>query len=198
MIDNEPASPRLPHATSRLRLRAWRPEDHAVLHAILSDRETMRFWPSPFTPEQTQAWIERSLATLAERGYARYAVELAEDATVIGDCGLIRTTCDGDEVNDIGYIIHHPWQGRGYATEASRAVLRHAFETLGLDAVHANMAHDNDRSRHVAVKLGMRHLRRFHNERNRMILTDLFAITRSEWEAAAAAAAESGSPDGEH
>ncbi len=99
---------------------------------------------------------------------------LKEDGRVIGDCGIFRTVVDNQEVNDLGYIIHHEFWGRGLATEGASSMLTHAFTTLKLDVIHANMAHDHIASRRVAEKIGMRFVREFVNGRNRGIRTLLF------------------------
>lgn len=166
--------------TERLRLRPYTTEDLDALAAIVGDPITMSFWPQPFTRENTSAWIERSLSSYRTHGFGRWPVILREEGRMVGDCGLFRSTVNGHEVNDLGYILHHPWWRRGYAIEAARAVVRHAFDVLGLDAIHANMAHDNERSRLVAERLGMTKVEEFDNERNRGIRTLLYELRRNE------------------
>jgi RimJ/RimL family protein N-acetyltransferase len=166
--------------TPNLLLREVSIDDLDALHSILSDAETMSFWPRPFTRDETLAWIERSIASYADHGFGRYAVVLKESGEIIGDCGIIRTTVNGTPANDIGYIIHRDHWGNGYATEAARAVMEHAFTTLGLDTLLANMAHDNHPSRRVAEKLGMTKIGEFNNERNRGILTNLYVMEGPE------------------
>lgn len=162
--------------TARLRLRQHQPANHAALHAILSDPVTMQFWPAPFTPEQTQGWIERQVASYAARGYGRWAVERAADGTLIGDVGLALAQVNGRDEIDVGYIIHHPFWRQGYALEAARAALEFARAQPGITRVVANMAHDHHGSRRVAERLGMRYEGEFANARNRGIRTLLFAI----------------------
>ena len=59
---------------------------------------------------------------------------------------------------EFGYWIAREHWGQGYATEAARPVLDHAFETLNLPRVVANIFAGNDASIKVAEKLGMRFL----------------------------------------
>lgn len=167
--------------TERLILRPYMPEDLDLLASILGDAVTMAFWPQPFTREQTLAWMERSLASYAEHGFGRWLVIERERGTAIGTSGLMRATVNGREVNDIGYIIHHPWWRKGYATEAARGVMEYAFGPLGLEMVHANMAFDHHGSQRVAELLGMRRIAEFSNERNRGIRTFVYEIGRGEW-----------------
>lgn len=163
--------------SERLWLRLLEPGDAGALGAIQSDPMTMGFWPRPFTAEETGAWIERTRDCHARYGFGRYAMLLKETGALIGDCGLMRTTVNGTEVNDIGYILHHPYWGTGLATEAAAAVRDHSFQTLGLAALHANMPHDHHASRRVAEKIGMTKISEFFNERNRGIRTLLFELT---------------------
>ena len=87
--------------TTRLRLRQHQPANHAALHAILSDPVTMQFWPAPFTPEQTQGWIERQVASYAARGYGRWAVERAADgALIVGGFAVLLVFCTATMVVD--------------------------------------------------------------------------------------------------
>ncbi len=57
---------------------------------------------------------------------------------------------------EIGYYLKHSAWGRGYATEASRRLLRFAFEDGGLHEVVATFDEDNLASRHVLEKVGFR------------------------------------------
>ena len=60
---------------------------------------------------------------------------------------------------EIGYWIGVPFQGRGYTTEATREVIRHAFEELGMTTLWCGYFDGNDPSRRVGEKCGFRHVR---------------------------------------
>jgi RimJ/RimL family protein N-acetyltransferase len=162
--------------TDNLVIRPYQSGDLDRLYVILSDPITMRFWPSPLTLEASQLWIDRSIESYVLHGFGRYVVVHAATGELIGDCGILRSTVAGQVVNDLGYIIHHPHWGHGYATEAARAVKEYAFGTLGLDALHANMPWNHDASRRVAEKIGMRRIQEFDNQRNRNIRTLLYTV----------------------
>jgi RimJ/RimL family protein N-acetyltransferase len=57
---------------------------------------------------------------------------------------------------EIGWVIGRPHQQRGYATEAARALVAHAFETLGAHRVVATCQPQNIASWRIMEKLGMR------------------------------------------
>ncbi len=162
--------------TERLLLTPHSATQLEILHPILTNATTMGFWPRPFTPQEATGWAERAAAHHAEFGFGRMVARLRRTGEVIGDCGIMRTTVNGQAVVDLGYIIHHPHWGHGYATEAATALRDHAFGTLGLQWLHANMAFDHTASRHVAEKIGMVRVDEFLNERNRGIHTFLYAL----------------------
>ncbi len=164
--------------TSRLVMRDYTAADIDMILPILSDPRTMSFWPVPFGREDVERWIGRSIASYQENGFGRRPIFLKESGELIGDCGMMLSMVDGELRNDIGYILHHPYWGRGYAIEASRAVMDDAFTRLGLDDIYANMPCDHDSSRQVAERLGMGRVREFTNTRNRDIRTYLYKIRR--------------------
>jgi RimJ/RimL family protein N-acetyltransferase len=59
-------------------------------------------------------------------------------------------------LGEIGFAFHPDYQGRGYATEAARVVLRFAFEELKLHRVIGRLEARNTASARVLAKLGMR------------------------------------------
>lgn len=163
--------------TERLILRHMTPDDFEALHRVFSDPITMSFWPAPFAEEDTRGWLERALHDYETLGFGHWASILKETGELVGSCGLLHTEVDGRMENDLGYIIHHPHWGNGYATEAAEACKRYAFETLGIRRLAANMPVDHTASARVAEKIGLRLEKTFENPRNRGIETYLYALT---------------------
>jgi RimJ/RimL family protein N-acetyltransferase len=158
----------------RLYTRPYEVSDVDALASILGDPTTMQFWPQPFTKEQTQAWIERSIKSQAENGFARWPVFLKESNLLIGDAGYFKTEVNGQQEMDLGYIIHHPYWGNGYATEIAQALFDYGRNILHLTRVVANMAHNHAASARVAQKIGMQLQTTFINPKNRNIDTLLY------------------------
>jgi RimJ/RimL family protein N-acetyltransferase len=98
--------------------------------------------------------VTRALDGYAGSGFGLYAVALGEDGRLVGDCGLVPRAIAGEDLVEIGWHLARDVWGRGYATEAARAVLVHA-EELGLRRVCSLIVPGNLRSRRVAEKLGM-------------------------------------------
>jgi len=165
--------------TERLEIRTYTPEDLPKLHRLLSDAETMRFWPAPFTTEQSEGWLKRSLANYSQ-GYGRMGMFTRKGGEFVGDVGIMTLEVDDMTENDLGYIVHASHWGKGYGFEAATAVLEYGFQTLGLERICANMPTDHVASRRVAEKLGMTLEKQFLNKRNRNLPTCLYARRRAK------------------
>lgn len=163
--------------TPRTRIRPYRVSDAALITPILSDATTMSFWPRPLDEEAVAEWVERNAESFRETGLGRMLVEFRATGEAIGDCGIVRTEVDGKVEHDLGYIIHHPYWGRGLGTKCARACLEYGLREKGLRRVVANMPHDHPASIRVAESLGMNREHSFANHRNRDILTHLYAYT---------------------
>jgi [ribosomal protein S5]-alanine N-acetyltransferase len=140
--------------TERLYLRELKPEDQDGLHAIFSDEETMRFYPAPFTREQTGQWIQKNQERYRKDGFGLWGVCLKETDELIGDCGLVRQTVDGRTEIEIGYHIHKKYWSRGFATEAAKACKAYGFHQLHFNKLICLIDPKNIPSIRVAEKIG--------------------------------------------
>jgi RimJ/RimL family protein N-acetyltransferase len=146
--------------TERLLLEAWSDRYLDEYLGLLADRDTMRFLNGPRTREQGLGqfnWYERHWRS---SGFGPlWAVE-KEGARWVGLVGLryVEREPLGAEPGDveIGWIVAPSACGRGYATEAARAMRDHAFAGVGLHSIIARMASANGASVRVAEKLAMR------------------------------------------
>ena len=141
--------------TARLRLRPFAGSDADALYALHSNAHVLRYWDSPPWTEPARA--ERFLAScqqLAEEGSgARLAIDRASDAAFLGWCSLSRWNPDHRSAA-LGYCFGEAAWGQGYATEAARAHLQWAFDTLDLNRVQAETDTRNGASARVLEKLG--------------------------------------------
>ena len=171
--------------TERLRLRDWRddPAEVDALHAVLSDPETMKLWPAPFDRDGCATWLANVRQSYEKHGYGRFAVEIHETGQLIGDCGLFPGRIGEWSFVDIGWILHADHHGKGYATEAARAIIDHAFSTLGLTELVAHMAEEHVASRHVAERLGMQFTHAQPYEPNLGKTHTFFRLTPDAWAA---------------
>jgi RimJ/RimL family protein N-acetyltransferase len=147
--------------TERLVLRPWRPAQDAERFAALNaDPAVMRFIPPfrPLTRSESDDLLARLVDHWDRHGYGLWAVDLREDPSpCIGFAGLavpafLPAVLPAVEV---GWRFAPALWGRGLATEAAAAGVRHAREVLGLAAVVSIIDERNAASLRVAEKLGM-------------------------------------------
>ncbi|MGF7032525.1 RimJ/RimL family protein N-acetyltransferase [Paenibacillus mucilaginosus] len=100
--------------TDRLGLRPMVVEDAPSLYSVFSDPEVMRYYPAPFTEEQTGDWIQRNQTRYQRDGLGLWAVCLKETGAVIGDCGLVKQNVEGHSEVEIGYHIRRQSWGMGF------------------------------------------------------------------------------------
>ena len=150
-------SPALTIETARLRLRELRLTDFESVHDYANDPQVIRFMPwGPNTEADTIDFLKRA----AEHAFAhpRLGYELAitvrETSELVGTVGLHIPTESPDEAM-LGYCLARSAWGKGYATEASAAMLDFGFSTLGLESVWAGCDVENSASIRVLEKLGM-------------------------------------------
>ncbi|MEA2221810.1 MAG: hypothetical protein QOH83_186 [Solirubrobacteraceae bacterium] len=144
----------LPIVTARLILRPYQPEDIPQIHAVYyGDEEATRLTGGASTPAQTQTTIERYIDLQQLMGYSFWAVVERETGDIVGEAGLKPFEGGGPDT-ELGYAFGAAYWGRGYATEAGRAIVREAFGPLRLERLVAVTSDDNNPSQQVLHKLG--------------------------------------------
>jgi RimJ/RimL family protein N-acetyltransferase len=152
-----------------------------------SREDTTRWlYYDPPTEAQTRAWIEGVLARPPETGTV-FVVELRESGELVGH--LTMSVDPEHRQGEIGFIFDPGHQGRGYATEASRALVGHAFEHYDLHRVYGRLEPRNVASARVLEKLGMR--REAHLIENEWVKDEwqseaVYALLAREWAASSA------------
>jgi aminoglycoside 6'-N-acetyltransferase len=152
-----------PIVTDRLRLRRSVPGDAAAISRYRSDPAVRRYqgWG-----ETDAATVRRQIEEMAGRlpgepgGWVQFTVEERDGGALVGDVGLSPADEEPGVVK-VGYTIDPAFQGRGYATEAVRALIDYAFDTLGADLVRAYASAENVPSHHVAENAGLTLVERF-------------------------------------
>lgn len=146
--------------TERLLFRDHEPDDLEPYCAMESDplyRAPQRVHP--------RAELERSFREtwLVPKPLALRATVFKPDNRYIGRCGLYpfrnesNAIVDGEAV--LAFYLARDYWGRGIASEAGQAFVRHGFETLGLRKIHAGMNALNMASIRVIEKLGFTRVR---------------------------------------
>jgi len=141
--------------TARLRLRAFEDADSSDLFALHSNAYVLRYWDSPpwSEPARAEKFISGCRRMAEEGSGTRLAVERASDGAFIGWCSLNSWNPDYRSAS-VGYCYNEAAWGNGYATEAARALLGWAFDTLDLNRVQTETDTRNVASARVLEKLG--------------------------------------------
>ena len=119
--------------TQRLVLRAPQLEDAKAIAALANDRriaENTSRIPHPYRISDAESWV---IGAKTEMDGEAYLITRL-DGTVIGGCGLDMR--DGP-APEIGYWLGARYWGKGYATEAVRALIDHAFTNLDHQALQS-------------------------------------------------------------
>ncbi|MGW1374051.1 GNAT family N-acetyltransferase [Streptomyces sp. NPDC002446] len=184
-----PYTPEYPIRTARLDLRPVTHDDFPAVHAYQQRPEVCRYlyW-GPLDEAGSRASVATKAArtTLRESGdVLQLAVVVRETGTLVGDVTFVWKSREHRQ-GGIGYVFNPDHSGRGYATEASRALLKLGFEELGLHRIQAELDGRNTASARLLERLGMRregHLRE--NEFLDGTWTDevVYAMLAREWQA---------------
>lgn len=172
--------------TPRLVLRAFRRSDLERVSELAGEREvalnTLNV-PHPYERHHAEEWIGSHRGQYERRESVTFAVTRREDGLLVGAVGLI---LDGaNETAELGYWIGKPYWGRGYASEAARAVVGWGFSALGLHRVHASHFPRNPASAAVLRRIGMRHegrLREHVKKWGERLDLERYGILRREFE----------------
>jgi RimJ/RimL family protein N-acetyltransferase len=143
--------------TERLLLRPWRDSDRAPFAALNADPESMRYFPSTLTRAESDAFVDSLIARAEARGWSQFALERKSDGAFIGLTGPNIPLWESSFTPcvELGWRILREHEGRGYVTEAARASLAFAFDTLGERRVYAFTVPANTKSRAVMERIGM-------------------------------------------
>jgi RimJ/RimL family protein N-acetyltransferase len=136
--------------------------------------------PHPYTRKDAESWLEK---VSSGRGYSLVLYAKAEKRTLVGVAGFGHR---GEESNpEIGYWIGEPFWRQGFATEASRALIDHAFTETEIDALLASCRVQNDASRRVIEKCGFSWVSTGLNQVKALgasVPVDRFVLSRRTWE----------------
>lgn len=140
--------------TERLVLRPPRMEDaEAIFNSYASDEEVTRYlvWRPHTSIAETEEFLGRVVAFPEDGSRLTWALTLRGDDTLRG---MIELRPHGHKA-DVGYVLARPFWGRGYTTEALRAVLDYAFSNPAMYRVWAVCDAENVASARVMEKAGM-------------------------------------------
>jgi RimJ/RimL family protein N-acetyltransferase len=164
--------------TARLRLRPYDPGDLDAMAEMFGDPDVTAYtFLGGRDRAQTAAVLDEYMAFLAERGYGMLAIQDRVAGRYLGEVGLF--------VSPMGplalrYALSRAAWGKGYAVEASIAVIDDSFERLGLDELIAGVKPENKPSLRVMEKLGFIYDRTITVSGHAF---GIYSVTRDGWKA---------------
>ncbi|MGF9563969.1 GNAT family N-acetyltransferase [Neorhizobium sp. JUb45] len=162
--------------TDRLLLRPRKMADFQACLAMDRDPEVTRFVPGPWqNPAEHEVFLRGRIETDHGNGlgyWSIFAKNAPED--FLGWVLLIPRDGVGPEI-EIGWRLNRLAWGKGFASEAALTVAAHAFHTLRLDMIVADVMPGNAASLRVAEKLGMLHIGEGHDDN---AVFACYAVTR--------------------
>jgi ribosomal-protein-alanine N-acetyltransferase len=180
----------LPLSTARLTLRDFVPDDFDAIHAYASRPDVTRYmFHGVRTVDDTREYLKRMIDAQADE--PRFIWELAivqrSDDRLIGACDL---SLESTDEGDLGFILAKDVWGRGYATEAARAMVHAGFVDLGLERIYATCDVANGASARVLEKAGLRKeamLEDHKHANGRWWTSFLYGISREQFRMSSAA-----------
>ncbi len=138
-------------------------------------------WDSFDTVDEAKMAITHVFLTRPDNNVPNaYAIIDKATDKMIGTCDYHRVDW-GKEVGEIGYVLNQDFWGRGYMTQATKALIDFGFEYLGLKTIEIGHAEKNIGSRRVIEKCGFRFVdKRVHKRLNR--ITYYYELTKREYD----------------
>lgn len=179
--------------SERLTLSPYTPDDFDISIALFTDPAVLRFAGEVMSEAHIRANMSSWSRRGGDGGIGIWTVSDRRTGEKYGSAALLPMPVEEDETDfgllvpgempqcdiEIGYFLKRSAWGYGYATEASRRLLRFAFEETPLEEVVATFHKDNLASRNVLLKAGFtdRGTMRCYGKDDGLN----FRITRDEW-----------------
>ncbi len=165
--------------TKRLLLREMTDDDFNALKKVISDPETMKYYPKPYDDEGVWRWINWCKGSYEKNGFGLWAVVDKQSGEMIGDCGVSMQYIDGEDRPEIGYHLRKDHHRQGLGKEVSQAVRDYFFTHFDYEEVYSYMDVENLPSSKTAEANGMRFLHVFTSKLGETC--KVYRITREEW-----------------
>ncbi|HWJ11768.1 MAG TPA: GNAT family protein [Nocardioides sp.] len=187
--------PPLPLRTERLVLRTVVPGDAPAIGSYCADPTVTRYLPFPVLDADGLAQrMERLVAATAPAEVGDFlALAAVHDGVLVGDLMLRFTAAHGEDrppsIAELGWVFEPSYGGRGFATEAARALVDLAFETYPLHRLMAQLDPRNTASARLCERIGMTHEAHtredYADREGGWSDTSVYGLLRHEWAGAA-------------
>lgn len=145
--------------TERMEFRRFTMEDKKIVDVFLKDAEVMYAWEHGFSDKEVNEWLEKCIARYEGQGYSWLRADDKQTGRNIGAIGLIyNEDINGTAGWELAYILNKEFWGKGYAVEGAKGAMEHAFTKIGAREVYCQMRTNNESSRAVAERIGMKQI----------------------------------------
>lgn len=143
--------------TDRVLLRDWSGDDLEPFAAMNADEKVMEYYPAIINREESDALAMRLQQDMDAVGFGLYAVEDKSTGNFIGYVGIseVRFPADFAPALEIGWRLAATSWGHGFATEAAKACMAHAFSEFGFPDLVSFTTRGNTKSIAVMERIGM-------------------------------------------
>ncbi len=145
--------------TERLITRKLNELDIPAWAEFFKDKEAVQFFPDfGLTSENERAkhWVEKQLNRYRDQRFGLQALIDKRTNNFVGQCGLLTQEVDGKIETEVGYHIFKKYWGQGFAPEAAKLFIDHAFKNNLSDSVISIIDRKNIKSQRVADKNGLK------------------------------------------
>lgn len=174
--------------TERLILRRFEYSDiDSMIRNWIADEKTQWDYGEPFysTPEEVRVLLDtKYIGSYNREDYYRWAVIEKSSGECIGQIAYF-TVDTNNQHGEIEYVIGPSFQGRGYATEMTKAVIAFGFEKINFHRIEIDCRTENEASRKVIEKCGLTYegvFRDFFWRSDHYEGRRVFSILKEEWE----------------
>ncbi len=138
--------------TARLRLMAPCADDFAAYGAFFADVEASGPYGGPLSAALAWRKLALDIGHWSLRGFGMWSIRRRDDGAMVGSCGLYWP--EGAPRSELTWRIMPQARRKGYALEASRAVVAFGYDVLKWPLVETHMNDDNAAARGLAEALG--------------------------------------------
>ena len=162
-----------------LYLRKMTRKDRKVLSSIISDKETMKYYPKPYDENGVERWLNWTFDNYRKYGFGLWSLCLKRNDKMIGDMGITMQFIDGEYRPEVGYHINKKYWRKGYAKQMGVKVVEWGFTNTEFETLYSYCNKENTASYKTAEAIGMHFYKEYESEKE---TEHVSYITKEEWE----------------
>ena len=145
--------------TERTIVREMAVSDLPLLYELYDDPEVTNFVEPLYEYEEEKLFTEKYIENMyGFYGYGLWLVFHKESGELLGRMGISIRNIDGNDENELGYIVHRKYRGQGYSKEVCEAIITYAKETLSIEKIFIVTRAQNVKSIGLSRTLGFEYL----------------------------------------